>query len=349
MQQISTLRLVEEEQVIETLLTELSEPIAADSPCGVSLDETQTLGAIEAFRVFGRLTASETEPDWRQLKKACLEALKTSKDLRVLAHFTAASAHTDALPEVLRILPLVQTWLSQYWDTVYPLIDDDAIMRRNALNLFADRVAVVDVLRRMPLVKDSRFGSFSVRDFEIASGLLQQKSGDAAPVATDVIHAALSAVDNGSLRELSDTVVSAAAAMRSVEEVMLSRGGGSGMVPQLDDVIATLQRMQEMLAPHVVDNPVQSPAASASETSQGELPAAREGQVGSVSSRQDVLRALDAINGYYSRQEPSSLVPMLVERVKRLVSMNFLEALAEVAPEALDPVRKAVGVRDPSS
>jgi hypothetical protein len=28
--------------------------------------------------------------------------------------------------------------------------------------------------------------------------------------------------------------------------------------------------------------------------------------------------------------------------------MNFFEALAEVAPEVVDPVKKAVGVREPS-
>jgi predicted component of type VI protein secretion system len=51
---------------------------------------------------------------------------------------------------------------------------------------------------------------------------------------------------------------------------------------------------------------------------------------------------------YYRSNEPGSLVPMLAERAKRLVSMSFFEALAEVAPEVVDPVKKAVGVRDPS-
>jgi type VI secretion system protein ImpA len=49
---------------------------------------------------------------------------------------------------------------------------------------------------------------------------------------------------------------------------------------------------------------------------------------------------------YYRNSEPGSLVPVIAERAKRLVSMSFIEALAEIAPEVLEPVKKAAGVRE---
>jgi type VI secretion system protein ImpA len=68
-----------------------------------------------------------------------------------------------------------------------------------------------------------------------------------------------------------------------------------------------------------------------------------------IASRDDVQRALDAVMSYYRNSEPGSLVPLILERAKRLVTLNFLDALAEIAPEALDSVKRAVGVREQSS
>lgn len=328
---------------IDTLLTELAEPISADNPCGASLEETQTLVAVEAYRVFGRLTPAESEPDWRGLRARCVAALKESKDLRILAHFMAASIRVDSLADVLRIYPLVDTWLSRYWDTLYPLIDDDAITRRNALTLFADRVAAVDALRRMPLVSDQRFGSFCVRDLDIASGVLLQKESGTPKVSTDLIHAALTAADPQALQNLSDCVNAATNALQSVETIMLSRGGGSAMVPDLGPLTQTLERIRETLAPHII---IAKSESAVSESSSTDAPVANSMDVGSVSSRQDVLRALDAVMTYYTRSEPSSVVPVVVERAKRLVSMSFLDALAEVAPDVVSPVKQALGLRE---
>jgi type VI secretion system protein ImpA len=130
---------------------------------------------------------------------------------------------------------------------------------------------------------------------------------------------------------------------------MLERGGGSNAVPKLDALLLVLQRMQQMLAPYV-SQPAESEASGAGESSSvgPAATAAKAQEVGTITSRQDVLRVLDAVMSYYRSSEPGSLVPILAERAKRLVSMSFLEALAEVAPEVVDPVKKAVGVRAPS-
>jgi type VI secretion system protein ImpA len=338
------MRVVESEVTVQTL-TQLAEPLSEQHPCGASLDETQTLVAIEAFRVFGRLTPAENEPDWHALRELCGTALKDSKDLRVLAHYTAAAVRLDSLAHVLRIFPLVETWLGRFWDTLHPRIDDDAIVRRNALTLFADPVGIADALRRMPFVSDQRFGSFCVRDLDIASGVLVPKEPGAAKVSTDLIHAALTAADPQTLRTLAGCLTAAASALQGIETTMLTRGGGSAMVPELTAVTRTLERVREMLAPHVIDPPASAPV----ETGSAAVPAANSADVGSVASRQDVLRALDAVMRYYARSEPSSVVPVVVERAKRLVSMGFLDALAELTPDVVSPVKQALGLREATS
>jgi type VI secretion system protein ImpA len=55
-----------------------------------------------------------------------------------------------------------------------------------------------------------------------------------------------------------------------------------------------------------------------------------------VSSRDDVIRLLDKICDYYSEHEPSSPVPLLLNRAKRVAKMTFLELLRDLAPGGLD-------------
>jgi hypothetical protein len=44
--------------------------------------------------------------------------------------------------------------------------------------------------------------------------------------------------------------------------------------------------------------------------------------------------------------EHVAVAELAVERAKRLVAKDFLEVLAELAPEALGPAKAASGVRD---
>jgi type VI secretion system protein ImpA len=64
---------------------------------------------------------------------------------------------------------------------------------------------------------------------------------------------------------------------------------------------------------------------------------------GDLRSREDVLRALDAVSAYYARHEPSSPVPLLVERCKRLVTMSFLEIVKDMLPEGVSTLQAVVG------
>ncbi len=44
---------------------------------------------------------------------------------------------------------------------------------------------------------------------------------------------------------------------------------------------------------------------------------------------------LDKINDYYERYEPTSPVPVFMNRAKRLVTMSFVDLIKDLAPEAM--------------
>jgi type VI secretion system protein ImpA len=68
--------------------------------------------------------------------------------------------------------------------------------------------------------------------------------------------------------------------------------------------------------------------------------------VGAIKSRQDAIRALEAVAEFFRRNEPSSPIPLIVDRAKRLVSKDFLEVLGDIAPDAVSTARAAGGLRD---
>ncbi|MDL2354005.1 MAG: type VI secretion system protein TssA, partial [Pseudomonadota bacterium] len=59
---------------------------------------------------------------------------------------------------------------------------------------------------------------------------------------------------------------------------------------------------------------------------------------GEIDSRADVVRMLDKILAYYARCEPSSPVPMLLERAKRLAPKSFFEIMEDLAPDSVGQV-----------
>ena len=55
---------------------------------------------------------------------------------------------------------------------------------------------------------------------------------------------------------------------------------------------------------------------------------------------------LDRITEYYNRNEPSSPVPLLVQRAKRLVSADFMAIIKDIASDGAKQADLLLGTRD---
>ena len=71
--------------------------------------------------------------------------------------------------------------------------------------------------------------------------------------------------------------------------------------------------------------------------------------VGEIASREDVIRTLEKICEYYSRHEPSSPVPFMLKRAKKLVRMDFMEILRDLAPGGTDQADLIFGLQPEES
>ena len=81
----------------------------------------------------------------------------------------------------------------------------------------------------------------------------------------------------------------------------------------------------------------------------GQMTGGGAGLPGRVASRQDVMRCLDMIIDFYERTEPSSPIPHLAQRMRKMVPMNFVQLMEEIAPSGMKEFRNLAGSTDAKS
>lgn len=332
---------------MHSALTALIEPISADQPCGADLEDTQLLASFDAYRLFGQAAPLTDETDWREIRDRALEAIGTSKDFRLLAHLSSALLRAEGLDAFVDTLKLASLWLTTWPAEVFPRVDDDAILRRNALNGLADRMAVIDGLRRTPLIVHRQLGPLSIRDIEIATNQIAPLEGESPSIDASQLLAHLNATEVDALDALSARLDEAIQSLASIEDAMRSAGGVQA-APDFAHLTTPLTRTLKLVTEHLGTRAPASDGASDAQADAAPAAGVAGIAVGAIRSREDATRALDSVATFFRTNEPSSPIPLLIERAKRLVGKDFLAMLEDLAPDALDQAKAASGVRDTS-
>ncbi|HTL44566.1 MAG TPA: type VI secretion system protein TssA [Vicinamibacterales bacterium] len=337
----------------------LLQPLPGEQPCGVNLDDTGGLVAFDALRLFGQPRSPEAPPDtedsdketakakppidWGGLQADALDGLAKSKDLRLLAYLGTAVLRTEGLPSFTKVLTTASAWLEAFWPQLYPLLDEDAIARRNALNCLADPMAVIDRVWRLPLVESRQHGRFGLRDIEMARGQVPPGALEGKPDEAAIL-AAFAEMPIDGLTMLDQSVANGMAALNAIDARMRSEGGPD-VAPDFAPLSTQLAKMNRFLREQVEARNAAGTGAGVG-AGHGAPAAGAAFAVGAIASRQDAIRALDAVAEYFRRNEPSSPIPLFVDRAKRLVAKDFLEVLADIAPDALSVARSAGGLKN---
>jgi type VI secretion system protein ImpA len=342
----------------------LLDDVAPGQPCGGNLEYDPDFGALDRAamtvpeRVMGEAVIPAKTPDWTDVRRRALDLLSRTKDLRVAVTLARALLNTDGLIGFRDGLELVGRLVVERWDGVYPRLDPnenlDPTARVNILASLCDPETFLREVRDAPLIVSQTFGTIRYRDIVLASG--QMKPGDAAATAAidfSQINAAFRDADPATVQATAEAVRDALARVVSLEAAVTNEVSGryaTDFAP-LSCLLASMNRfLDERLAElglngaPLPETPVvsigqSSPAASA--TAPGSAP--RTEAIGEVSSREDVIRLLDRICAYYQRWEPASPVPLLLLRARRLVPMQFVDVIRDLAPDALPTIEMLSG------
>src|SRR5229473_3590303 len=231
---------------IEAEIEEIDRPVSAEHPCGDDLEDTQLLASFDAFRLFGQAVPLPSETDWRDIKAKSLEAMRKSKDLRLLGHFAAAALRVDGWVGFLGSVHVAAGWIKTYWTGVYPHVDEDAILRKNALNNLSDRMVVLDGIRRMPIVENRQLGRISLRDVDLATGQLPPAEADTAPASEAQVAAVFAATGIEELQAFKARMATAIADLKAIDTAM-REFGGAGASPDFDPLVDMLGRIDHLL------------------------------------------------------------------------------------------------------
>ena len=292
------------------------------------------------------------DPDWQDIIKRSTALFQRTQDLRVAVQLARSWLYVEGLPGIAQGLELIRLLLSQSWDSVHPRADEDGDLttRFNSLSALIDEDLFLRRVRTMALAKSRPHGQVSLRDARLVSGRLKLPAGSTETLPDRTRFDAVFA--DAKLEDLQAVVAAARQGSQSladVQKLVDQRAPGRG--PELralqsdfreigalvGDVIARRSGLELTPGPgEGLDKP--------GDSSHGQLSSGR-----GITSRADVIRTMDAICAYYRENEPSSPVPMLITRAKRLVNLSFLEALRDLSPSTVADLERIAGVENSST
>ena len=332
----------------------LKAPIAGEQPAGIDVSKSNDWIALStAWPVFGQPLPRDPndpnkEPDWAGLRKATLGWLDKTRDLSVLALLAAAVARTDGWLGYLELVTLADGWIEQWGDHVYPRPEGkDYRGRSSALSSLGDVDAIIGPLRRCEIIKAPMLGPFSLSAWESAKGEAGKPTPGVSAGRKADLEAIRAKMDPAAQAALVTAVDAALGALQRLDTRM-DRDGGSQARPDFDNVVATLRRLRSALpTPNLPDDSKAGPSMTVTGGSGGGEIGASIGSssvgVGTIASRADVERALVAVAEYLRATEPTNPVQLLIERARGLLQKrDFLEVLADLAPDALAAASKVV-------
>ena len=337
----------------------LLEPISADHPCGEDIGYDPKFLELDTMLQGKPETQFSTaeEPLWPPVMERCLELFDRSKDLRVAVRLALAWLKTDGLPGFRNGLLVLKGLIERYWDPVFPRLDpddgNDPLERVNILFSLAapmgtsDGLQILARLRQAPLSDSPQMGRISMMDVErSATGV---SPAGTTPISAAQVQGAFRSTPPEKLREIYDSITGAQGAVKDIDD-LLTKAVGSSRAVAFDSLASLLKELQKTLAPYAAPNEsVESGVGGESAAAGGAAHADGPGISGSVRSRQDVIRVLDQICDFYKRTEPSSPVPLILQRARRLVDMDFVQLLTDLAPESLNQINVIAGIRGDAS
>jgi len=339
---------------VESLLQQIS----AESPCGDDLEYDAAFLAMQrtaagkpAQEMGGQVVEGEA-PDWRAVQQAATELLKRSKDLRTAVLLARALLNTGGIGGFADGLALIHGLIERYWEPVHPRLDpdddNDPVMRVNAIAALGDRELTINALRLMPLAESRRLGRYTLRDIEIANGTLPRPEG-AEGTDQASIDAAFLDMDGDALSALSAAVSSAFTNLNALEGA-LDAAVGSAAGADLTLLTSTLRSMRHQLDQQLQRRGLGGGASEGAGDGAGSQSSVSGGGAaamsGVIQGRQDIIRTLDRICGWYETNEPASPVPLLLQRAKRLVSKDFLELVRDLSPSGLSELQNIAGIEN---
>jgi type VI secretion system protein ImpA len=340
-------------------IDQLVQALSDDEACGPDLEYDLEMAELNRESEgkpevqYGDAVTPAVPPEWKTVKKLCLSVFKRTRDLRVAILLLRSLMALHGMEGAADGLALIHRLLEERWDTVHPQLDPDddmdPTMRVNALAALADGPTVVREFKDVNFIMLPGLGGFNLRMLEYTSGDVPVPEGQHRHELS-TLHASMADMPEDAMTATLARINTAFDAMVGIESTLSKKVGSSNMV-NLDSLIKCLKRVRDFVQGQqpdaVLEGGGDDVAANAGGGGGASAGGARTGAPisGEIASRDDVCRMLDKICAYYARYEPSSPVPLLLQRAQRLVPKSFIEIMEDMTPDGLAQLQVISGIK----
>ncbi len=319
-----------------------------DGTCGPNLEysndflelQSESLGRAEnQFQV-------AEEPDWKKVQRLSENLLNQSRDLRLLVLWLTSQLYLKGLSGLLPSLALMVHWCKQHWSSLNPPLDaGDPYERLNAIEVLAQGESFHSVLKRTEVITLPMIGTVQVRHFAYAldkasplnpSDLTPRSQLESAiqMQSTQVIRIRAVILDiQAGLKALAGVLN-----LQLPDQVLPDFHNATELLNNVLILFPRDKKVGQLAAGTTAD-----PGSGLHNNSQLEESIV-DYAGGVVRSRQDALRAIEAVCLYLEKAEPTNPAQLLLKRAARLIDKNFLALMKDLAPGALNDVARIMGV-----
>lgn len=336
-------------------IDDLLKPVADDKPCGEDFTyhpSFQNLETLSRGKPETQFSQAE-DPDWKEVRDAALEVLGQSKHLTAGVILTVSLVKIDGLEGLRDGLAAIRGITEKYWNDVYPKLDpddnNDPTERLNILNNLSsagEPYKFTSHVKQIVMCESPAMGRISLGQI-IAAKDRDGKEGGSEPDLNQIQAAFRDAGPEAAKATLS--LVTATIDHAQGIEGFLDSTIGAGRGVSFESLDKLLDEMKRAVEPYAADGESTAEAAGGDgDAAAGAAPGARParggaGMSGTIQSRADVIRALDLICDYYRDHEPSSPVPLIIQRAQRLVDKDFMTIMSDLTPDAISQLQVITG------
>lgn len=304
-------------------LVDWLKPIVDGKPCGVDYGAVHDPAFMQVEAVVDSITE---QSEWRDVAKQIALLMKKTKSISVLVWNVRASQYTEKIPAagLAKNLFLLRYWIENFWDCLYPPIDqgssEEAYLDR--INALANLGSYKDIV--LPLKKKVISLAIGTGNYTLDDLIVFNQGGSVEGLQPPV---GLLPDEETAYNELSQWFAKALEQAQVIKALLREKTGeaftefDAHLIPVLQ-IGATL-RSNEIKADSAA---IASGTTGVQVQGSGSVVKVTQG----VNSRDDVVKAIDLICEYYQYHEPSSPVPLLLGRARKLVKKDFRDILSEL-------------------
>lgn len=280
---------------------------------------------------YGSMRLAATEPPWAEIETRAGTLLTESRDLRLATLLARALLARHGIEGLAAGLGLIAGLLRLDWEGVHPRLDpEDALDPTERINILLELSAPAFLTRlgATPVIELPLLGRLTLTALTPEAGADGGRGGLTQESLAAALRDAEPALVDAAAQRLVDCLTAAQSIEHSVNTCTACAHSLS-LAPLADALEPALGLLCQggRHAPAAV--------AEASDTVAG--------IGGGITSRADIARQIDRICDYYRQHEPASPVPILLQRARRLLDMDFLEIMADLAPNALPDIQALSG------